>query len=108
MNTFRVTRTGETLRLEGELRIGAIMQALELLRRELAHGSVAVLDLAGVTACDSSAVALMLEMRRLGVAQIKHIPSDMEAIVRACQLEALLAADPSPAEAGAAKNNENS
>ncbi|MEW6692970.1 MAG: STAS domain-containing protein [Pseudomonadota bacterium] len=108
MNAFRVTRMGETLRVEGELRIGGIVQALELLRRELAHGPAAMLDLAGVTACDSSAVALMLEMRRLGVAGIRHAPSDMDAIVRACQLEELLPADPSSASAGASKNNENS
>jgi ABC-type transporter Mla MlaB component len=99
---------GETLRVEGELRIGVIVQALEALRRELAHGPVAELDLAGVTACDSSAVALMLEMRRLGVAAIRHAPSDMDAIVRACQLEELLSAAPSPAEVGASKNDGNS
>ncbi|MGC8730938.1 MAG: STAS domain-containing protein [Halothiobacillaceae bacterium] len=109
MNAFRVTRMGETLKVEGELRIGGIVQALELLRRELAHGPAAMLDLAGVTACDSSAVALMLEMRRQGVSRIRHVPADMEAIVRACQLETLLATDPSPSSvAGRLNHNEHS
>lgn len=108
MTELTITREGKTLRLAGPLRLGGVAQALELLRRELARGPVDTLDLAGVSSCDSSAVALMLEMRRQGVGGIRHVPADMDAIVRACQLEELLSADPSPAEAGALKNNENS
>lgn len=107
MSTFRVSREGEALRLEGELRLPGIVQSLEQLRGELGKGVVTTLDLAGVTACDSSAVALMLEMRRLGVSRILHVPEDMEAIVRACQLEELLHLD-QPSAAAAANNAENS
>ncbi|MDM7322805.1 MAG: STAS domain-containing protein [Gammaproteobacteria bacterium] len=109
MTEFTITREGETLRLAGPLYLGGVMQALEKLRRELAHGSVTTLDLAGVSACDSSAVALILEMRRQGVSVIRHIPADMEAIVRACQLETLFAIDPSPSPAaGRPNHNEHS
>lgn len=90
MNGLRITRAGNGLTLAGDLRLAGIVPALEALRRELARGPVQWLDLAGVEDCDSSAVALMLEMRRLGVAAIRHMPANMQAIVRACQLEALL------------------
>ncbi|MGK0674030.1 MAG: STAS domain-containing protein [Halothiobacillaceae bacterium] len=107
MTELTITREGETLKLAGPLRLGGAARALELLRRELARGPVGTLDLAGVSSCDSSAVALMLEMRRQGVRKIRHVPADMDAIVRACQLEALLSADPSSAEAGVSNHNEN-
>lgn len=107
MSVIRLSREGETLRLEGELRLQGITKTLDLLRSELARGAVTTIDLAGVTACDSSAVALMLEMRRLGVGRIRHAPEDMDAIVRACQLEELLAADQTSAVA-ASNNDENS
>jgi len=111
LSKLRVIRQGQELKLEGELRMASMPQALALLRRELGLGSVIAIDLAGVTACDSSAVALMLEMKRQGVAAIRHLPSDMEAIVRACQLEELLQADLPPSATvadGVPNHNENS
>jgi ABC-type transporter Mla MlaB component len=109
LTELTITREGETLKLSGPLRLDGVVQALEGLRRELAQGPVVTLDLAGVSTCDSSAVALMLEMRRQGVREIRHVPVDMQAIVRACQLETLLATDPSPSPAaGRPNHNEHS
>lgn len=109
MTALTITREGETLRLTGTLRLEDAAEALDGLRRELARGPVATLDLAEVTRCDSSAVALLLEMQRQGVKQIFHVPADMAAIVRACQLEALLATDSSSSPAaGRSNHNEHS
>lgn len=109
MTALTISREGETLRLAGSLRLEGAAEALNRLRRELARASVATLDLAGVTRCDSSAVALLLEMQRQGVKQIRHVPADMAAIVRACQLETLLATDPAPSPAAERPNhNEHS
>ncbi len=46
-------------------------------------------DLSGLGLCDSSAVALVLELRRCGVVNVLHAPAAFSAIVQACQLGAL-------------------
>lgn len=74
--------------------MGQVHEVWARLEAELAQGPVAVLDLADVTDCDSSAVALLLQMRRRGVAEFRHFPASMQAILTACQLESLLMGKP--------------
>ncbi|MEW6445378.1 MAG: STAS domain-containing protein [Pseudomonadota bacterium] len=88
------------LRFEGELRFDGIVTALRAARALAGDSVPAFADLGGVTDCDSSAVALMLELRRQGVREIRNMPAEMRAIVNACQLEGLLGDSKSDCESG--------
>jgi len=82
------------LRIEGQLRIDGIVAALRDLQARFAAGNPpSFVDLGGVSDNDSSAVALMLELRRMGLREIRNMPRGMQDIVRACQLEGLLQDD---------------
>lgn len=90
MSGLGVSRQNDTLLLSGTLRMGDIVPALAGLKAQCAKDVPQTIDLAGVTACDSAGVALMLELKRMGVATITNVPSDMDAIVHACQMEGLM------------------
>ncbi|TQV64900.1 MAG: STAS domain-containing protein [Halothiobacillaceae bacterium] len=110
MSALNISRHDKVLRLAGSLRIDDIVPALAGLKKQCAQALPEVIDLAGVTACDSAGVALMLELRRMGVKQITHLPADMVAIVEACQIHPLLPANRSVSDRADASTykNENS
>lgn len=90
MAGLSIDRQENVLRLAGSLRIDDIVPALPELKARCGGTLPGIVDLQGVADCDSAGVALLLELRRMGVAEVRHVPAGMAAIVRACQLEALL------------------
>jgi phospholipid transport system transporter-binding protein len=55
---------GERCRIEGPLTLENIVAVLESARRDIPASGPLTVDLAGVTEVDSSAVSLLLELRR--------------------------------------------
>jgi len=59
-----ISRDGGRCKVEGPLTLENIVAVLEESQRELGAAAEVVVDLAGVTEVDSSAVSLLLEWRR--------------------------------------------
>ncbi len=77
--------------IEGDLDLQTISQALDAFERMTMQTTPTFLDLAGVASCDSSALAFLLHASRRGVGEWRHVPANLQAIARACQLESLFA-----------------
>jgi ABC-type transporter Mla MlaB component len=92
MNAQAVNMTlqNNCLLIEGDLTFNTIMQA----RVAFATGLVGqdlpdCLDLSGVSVCDSTAVAWVLELQSRGLKVLCGVPAGFLAIIRVCQLDAL-------------------
>jgi ABC-type transporter Mla MlaB component len=77
------------LLIEGDLTLSTILQARAELSNLVGRNSLQYIDLSGVRLCDSSAVAWVLELQRLGVKVVHGAPAGFLAIIRVCQLDAL-------------------
>ncbi|MEW5837934.1 MAG: STAS domain-containing protein [Pseudomonadota bacterium] len=92
-NACEVACSEQTLTIRGDLTLSSVQYALEQIQRLSSRAGstclVETLDLSHVRACDSSAVALVLELRRRGLQRVIHPPAAFLAIVHACQLDAL-------------------
>jgi len=78
-----------TLVIEGEVTLATIKPVLSKIASLNQLEFPQNVDLSRLGRCDSSAVALVLELQRRGVSRVQHAPSAFVAIVRACQLDAL-------------------
>jgi phospholipid transport system transporter-binding protein len=94
MATFEV-QADERALLSGELRFDSVASMLDVGDRVIREGRVAVIDLAGVSAGDSSGLALLIEW--LSVARgikrplrYENIPSQLQQLARLSEVEELL------------------
>ena len=80
------------LALSGPLTFASAAATLEAQRRQLAGGSVQVIDLAGVGECDSAGLACVLallseaQQRRGGDVQLIHVPAGLRALAEVADL----------------------
>lgn len=75
--------------IEGEVTLATINPVLAKIVAMIQLEMPRSVDLARLGLCDSSAVALVLELQRRGVDKVLHAPAAFSAIVHACQLDAL-------------------
>ena len=85
----KVTRKADALFIEGDITLQSVQAALAQIKAISAEALPDALDLSRVRACDSSAVALVLELQRRGLKKVLHAPAAFMAIAEACQLGAL-------------------
>jgi len=78
-----------TLVIEGEVTLATINPVLANIASLTQLEFPQNVDLSRVGLCDSSAVALVLELQRRGAKRVQHAPLAFVAIVHACQLDAL-------------------
>jgi len=67
-------RSGETLKIEGELTIYHAAEALARFREELAAGAALQLDLAGVSELDTAGAQLLLWLKHEAQARGQAVP----------------------------------
>ncbi len=79
----------QTLVIEGEVTLATINPVLAKIKSMTQSKFPQNVDLSRLGSCDSSAVALALELQRRGARLIHHVPLAFVAIVHACQLDAL-------------------
>jgi len=91
INTQRwhVENQDHALVIEGEITLATINPVLSMIASLTQARLPENVDLSGLGLCDSSAVALVLELQRRGVSRVQHAPLAFVAIVHACQLDAL-------------------
>lgn len=78
-----------TLMIEGDLTLATMSLVLSKIN-SLTFGEMPQnIDLTRLNLCDSSAVALALDLKRRGVFHVLHAPPAFAAIVRACQMGVL-------------------
>ncbi|MBK1734092.1 hypothetical protein CKO15_02100 [Halorhodospira abdelmalekii] len=107
------------LRLRGPLDFASVAELWQAGRRMLVPEALNEIDLAAVERTDSAGVALLLEWHRAveaagGTLRLRHVPAQLQAILRASGVEALLTivevqeapppTDPSSFPAGTAGN----
>ena len=85
----KVTRDACALFIEGNITLQSMPQVLAQIKALFGETTPEALDLSRVNACDSSAVALVLELQRHGLQRVLHAPATFVAIADACQLGAL-------------------
>jgi ABC-type transporter Mla MlaB component len=78
-----------TLVIDGEVTLATIDPVLAKIASMTQLEFPQNVDLSRLGLCDSSAVALVLELQRRGASRVQHAPSAFIAIVQACQLGAL-------------------
>ena len=88
-----VACAGRTLTISGSITLRSVQHVLWQIQRLSKQADTAcladTLDLRHVHGCDSSAVALVFELRRRGLKHVICPPSAFLAIAHACQLDAL-------------------
>ena len=84
-----VDTQSSTLVLEGDLTLATMSQGLLHINALIQNEVPKNIDLSRLNVCDSSTVALVLDLQRRGVLHVLHAPVAFAAIVRACQLDAL-------------------
>lgn len=85
-----VTLQNNCLLIKGDLTFNTIMQARAALAAGLVdHQLPDCLDLSGVSVCDSTAVAWVLELQSRGLKVLCGVPAGFLAIIHVCQLDAL-------------------
>ncbi len=80
---------GDCLWIEGDVTldtVSAILARVEELSRDV---PLKCLDLSSLGLCDSSAVALVIELQRRGITRVLNAPKPFLAIAHACQLDAI-------------------
>ncbi len=85
----KVTRDAWGLSIEGSMTLQSMPQVLAQIKTLSGETAPEALDLSRVSVCDSSAVALVLELQRHGLQRVLHAPATFVAIADACQLGAL-------------------
>lgn len=85
-----------TLALAGALVFDTVSGALRQARDCVRDGRHETLDLDGVTAVDSAGLACVLAImaaarRHGGALRVVHLPDDLAALARVCEVESLLA-----------------
>ena len=78
-----------TLIIEGAITLATIHPVLSRIVGLIKLEPAESVDLSGIDVCDSTALALLLELRRRGLGMVSHMPEPLVAIVHACQLDAL-------------------
>ncbi|HES76271.1 MAG TPA: STAS domain-containing protein [bacterium] len=86
---WHVMRREQTLVIEGEITLATISPVLAAIMSLIQDEPPKDVDLSHLRLCDSSAVALVLELQRHGGGHVLHAPPAFSAVVRACQLDAL-------------------
>ena len=86
---WHVENQDHTLVIEGEVTLATVNPVLAKIASLTQHEFPESVDLSRLGLCDSSAVALILELQRRGVTRVQHAPLAFAAIVHACQLDAL-------------------
>lgn len=92
----RLEPAGEgRFRLTGELGFGTVMTLLEESEEAFAGKPEVTLDLVGVTRVNSAGLALVIEwLRRAGYEKrklvLEHVPEDLLAIARICEVESFI------------------
>ena len=84
-----VDDSSSTLMLEGDFTLATMSQGLSQINALIQNEVPKHIDLSRLNLCDSSTVALVMDLRRRGVLHVLHAPLAFAAIVRACQLDAL-------------------
>ena len=87
------------IRVKGELTVKTVMNALSQFKRECKALPNWVIDLTSVTRVDSSAIALLIELKRNAQKKNKsisfiYLPSALLAIARLSQVDSLLTESP--------------
>lgn len=86
---WHVENRDHTLVIAGEITLATINPVLAKVANLTQAKPPENVDLSGLGLCDSSAVALVLELRRYRMVHVLHAPAAFSAIVQACQLGAL-------------------
>ncbi len=97
MKEATVTLKDETLHLAGHLHVSNVMQVLKTsmsLLQSLSHWRI---DFSGLTASDSSGLALVLQWVKLAREKnrpldLQHFPADLTSIAKAARLDELIPA----------------
>lgn len=89
-NSATLRSEGNVLFLEGVLDFDTVIPLLPQLQQQVKAVTSPVFDLQGVSYTNSAGVALLLEALRQGregKASFRHIPQDMQRIIRMCGLQ---------------------
>ncbi|WP_254425165.1 STAS domain-containing protein [Rhodanobacter sp. B04] len=89
------TNAPGTLAVSGVLNFDTAASALLAIQSELASGSVAQLDLAGLSRSDSAGLACVLAVvaaadRHGRPLQVRHMPAGMQALATVCEVDQLI------------------
>ncbi|MHC1480123.1 STAS domain-containing protein [Frateuria aurantia] len=86
------TGTGAVLSVEGPLTFATAAETLSRLQSRLAEAPVQVIDLAGVSECDSAGLACVLalmsdaQQRSSAEVQLAHVPAGLRALAEVAGL----------------------
>jgi anti-anti-sigma factor len=95
---IEVDQNNQSIRIKGDLVSSTVMQAMQQFTRECKALAQWVIDLSDVSRVDSTAIALLIELKRQAKGSNKavrflHLPQTLLTIAHLSQVEALLQED---------------